>query len=102
MEAVKRYGWNLLIALDQLANVLFGPLLNAVLRPKAATFGDPDETLSSRCWRWERAGRRSWPREAVDSLFEVFFWDLDHCEQSYESERLGRQLPPELRPKAAP
>ena len=34
MEAVKRYGWNLLIALDQLANVLFGPLLNAVLRPK--------------------------------------------------------------------
>ena len=31
MEAVKRYGWNLLIAIDQLANVLFGPLLNAVL-----------------------------------------------------------------------
>ena len=97
MEAVKRYGWNLLIALDQLANVLFGPLLNAVLRPKAATFGDPDETLSSRCYRWARDGVRAWPRRVVDGLF---FWQREHCKSSYESEREGRQSPPELRRKA--
>lgn len=41
------YLWNLLIALDQLANVLLSPLLNLILRPSAARFGDPDETLSS-------------------------------------------------------
>ena len=41
------YLWNLLIALDQLANALLAPALNAVLRPTAARFGHPDETLSS-------------------------------------------------------
>lgn len=32
---IRKYLWNLLIAFDQLAN--------------AITFGDPDETISSRC-----------------------------------------------------
>ena len=41
------YLWNLLIALDQLANALLAPAPNAVLRPTAARFGHPDETLSS-------------------------------------------------------
>ena len=41
------YLWNLLIGLDQLANALLAPALNAVLRPTAARFGHPDETLSS-------------------------------------------------------
>lgn len=42
--SAKRYGWNLLIALDQLGNALLG--------------GDPDETISSRAgknrhrWHW--------------------------------------------------
>lgn len=70
-----------LIALDQ--------LLNAILK------GWPDETLSSRCWRWEQAGKRSWPRKLVDG---IFFLDKNHCQESFESERLGRQLPPEARP----
>lgn len=74
-----------LIALDQILNAVFG--------------GWPDETLSSRCWRWEQSGRRSWPRRLVDALL---FFDPGHCQASYESERLGRQLPPELRPKASP
>lgn len=30
----------------------------------------------------------------VDGLF---FWQREHCKSSYESEREGRQLPPELR-----
>ena len=73
------YGKALLIALDQLLNALCG--------------GWPDETLSSRCWRMNLAGR-DWPRCVVDGLF---FWEARHCQKSYESERLGRQLPPELR-----
>lgn len=70
----------LLIAVDQLLNAVLG--------------GWPDETLSSRAWRWELAGVRSWPRRLIDALL---FLDVNHCRESYESERLGRQLPPELR-----
>lgn len=78
MKRIKR----ILIALDQLCNALCG--------------GWPDETLSSRAWRWELAGKRAWPRKLIDALF---FWDTAHCRESWESERLGRQLPPELRPE---
>ena len=74
------YGKHILIGLDQLLNTLF--------------MGWPDETLSSRCWRWEQAGIRAWPRKLVDGLF---FWQREHCKSSYESEREGRQSPPELR-----
>lgn len=70
----------ILIALDQLINVICN--------------GWPDETLSSRAWRWEENGKRSWPRKIIDA---VFFWETDHCRESYQNEKLGRQLPPELR-----
>lgn len=70
------------IGLDQLINALFG--------------GWPDETISSRAWRWELAGVRSWPRRLLDGL-ALIFGDKNHCRKSFESERLGRQLPPELR-----
>lgn len=76
------YGKSVLIALDQLVNALFG--------------GWPDETISSRAWRWELAGVRSWPRRLIDGL-ALILGDKDHCRESFESERLGRQLPPELR-----
>lgn len=74
-----------LIALDQLCNALAG--------------GWPDETISSRAWRWHLAGARSWPRTLLDDLALVLSLgaDRDHCRESYESERLGRQLPPECR-----
>jgi hypothetical protein len=71
----------ILIALDQLINAICG--------------GWPDETVSSRAWRWEQSGRRAWPRRLID---RVFFFDPGHCRESFESERTGRQLPPELRP----
>lgn len=74
------YGKAMLIAADQLVNALLA--------------GWPDETLSSRAWRWEQNGIRSWPRRFIDRLF---FWEQDHCYQSYISEREGRQFPPELR-----
>lgn len=71
---------NVLIAIDQTINTIFN--------------GWPDETFSSRCWRWSKDGKRDWPRKLVDG---ILFWDKKHCHESYESERLGRQLPPELR-----
>lgn len=82
------YSHNLLVACDQFLNALLG--------------GWPDETLSSRCWRWYKDGVRSWPCRLIDALF---WWDKEqrggtsirHCELSWESERNGRQLPPELR-----
>ena len=67
------------IALDQLVN--------------AIACGWPDETLSSRCWRWHISGIH-WPCQLIDALF---FWERDHCREAFESERQGRQLPPELR-----
>ena len=71
---------NILIAVDQLVNTLFN--------------GHPDETLSSRAYRWEQSGKRAWPRKLIDALL---FFDPNHCWESFESERKGRQLPPEMR-----
>ena len=82
MPGTLSYIKSALIALDQLVNALAG--------------GWPDETLSSRCWRLSLAGR-DWPRRVVDGL-ALIFGDRDHCRESFESERLGRQLPPEARP----
>ena len=69
-----------LIAVDQLVNAMLA--------------GWPDETMSSRAWRWEQDGVRSWPRRLID---RIFFWEPNHCRESYVSEMEGRQLPPELR-----
>ena len=77
-----QYIKNVLIAIDQLFNAVIG--------------GYCDESLSSRAYRWEKNGVRSWPRNLVDALF---FWEKEHCKSSYESEREGRQSPPELRSK---
>lgn len=83
------YAKNVLIAIDQLINALFG--------------GFADETLSSAAYRASRDGVRHWPRRLIDALF---FWDKDeatgrkHCELSYMSEQLRLQCPPELRPKS--
>ena len=74
------YGKHILIGFDQFLNTLF--------------MGWPDETLSSRCWRWEQAGIRAWPRKLVDTLF---FWQPNHCRSAYEIERKRLQYPPELR-----
>jgi hypothetical protein len=65
-----------LIALDQFFNALF--------------FGGwADESISSRAWR-------EYPRLAW--FIDVLFWfDKDHCYESYVSEQLRMQMPPELR-----
>ena len=73
------WGKSVLIAFDQGINALVG--------------GWPDETLSSRAHRRRLAGK---PRLA-DFIDRLFWWEADHCRESFESERLGRQLPPEAR-----
>lgn len=74
------YGKAVLIAVDQLVNALLA--------------GWPDETLSSRAYRWDSDGVRSWPKKIINALF---FWEKNHCLSAYTNEREGRQLPPELR-----
>jgi hypothetical protein len=70
-----------LIAIDQLANTLAG--------------GMSDETLSARAHRRAPHSRR-WAitRRVINALF---WWQDDHCADSYESEHLRRQLPVEYR-----
>ena len=71
---------NIAIGFDQALNTIIG--------------GWPDETFSSRCWR--RRGDAVWFK-AMTIVDKMFFWQEQHCKESYESERLRRQLPPELR-----
>ena len=72
--------FQVLIAIDQLINTIFG--------------GMADETLSSRAYRLELERGRSWARKLIDG---ILFFDKDHCKESYESEILRRQLPPSMR-----
>lgn len=79
----------LLIALDQLANVLITPLHGGAWA---------DETLSSRAWRMERKGR-PWGRicrPVIDGVFRLL-GQRGHCRQAFLAEREQRQLPPEAR-----
>jgi len=71
IERLKRYGWNVLVAVDQLFNAMLA--------------GYPDETFSARTYRKAVAGQWFWKglRWSVDHLF---FWRADHCRESYESE----------------
>ena len=73
-------GFQVLIAFDQLVNAMLG--------------GFADETLSSRAWRQHVAGVRSWPKRLIDSLF---FWQDNHCRESYISELQRSHLPPSMR-----
>ena len=64
-----RYFWNLLIALDQLANI--------------ALAGDPDETLSSRMGKYAVRGRGWIPCQLCKLLS---FFDQDHCIKNIETD----------------
>ena len=77
---------NTAIAIDQLMYVLL-----------TLGEGSPDETLSAAAWRTEQAGKLGGRifRPVIDLLFLPV--EREHCRKAYESERLGRQLPPEYR-----
>jgi hypothetical protein len=68
------------VALDQLIN--------------AAAGGYADETMSARCWRLRARRPYSLLRPIIDG---IFFWQKNHCETAYESERLRSHLPAEYR-----
>jgi len=76
---------NLLISLDQFVFCLL-------------TIGasDPDETLSAAAWRWELQGKIMGKllRPTIDL---VIWFDRRHCFNSYQSEKLGKQLPKSYR-----
>ena len=88
---IKHNLYQLLIALDQLANVVIFMLFAPCKKHWA------DETLSSHAYRLDAAGIRSWPRRWIDRM-ALLFRDKDHCHQAFLSERYGLQLPPEARP----
>ncbi len=71
----------LLIALDQLCNVFFCMIVVPFEKSWA------DETFSSRCYRWDMAGKHCWPRKLVDVELEVvrssmasFVGYIQHCD----------------------
>jgi len=67
------------VAIDQLFNTL--------------TMGWADETFSSRCWR----NRNRFPFNILFHVVNGLFFNKNHCEQAFNSERIHDDLPPELR-----
>ena len=65
---MKRYIWNLLISIDQLANTIFG--------------GYPDETLSS---RWGKLAREE-HKFAMFMCNLLHIFDKGHCEKCIEED----------------
>lgn len=74
MASATRRIKNFLISIDQLTWVII--TLGA---------GNPDETISSAAYRYERMGYR-WGRWARKTIDFIFFWEPEHCRLSYESE----------------
>lgn len=75
---LKRYGYHVVIAIDQLFNALTG--------------GAADETLSSRAYRGAILAEN--PKKRWRVLYRVInglFFDRNHCKTAYESEISGKQ-----------
>ena len=75
-----RYGYHVVIAIDQLFNALTG--------------GAADETLSSRTYRGAILADK--PKKRWRVLYRVInglFFDRNHCKTAYESELNRKQYP---------
>ena len=71
------YVKNVLIWLDQGANtIVFG--------------GSPDETVSARCYRQRSIPKWAWRMKFLD---RVFFWQTNHCEESFKWEYGRKDMP---------
>ncbi len=70
---LKRYFWNVLIGIDQLANAIL--------------FGDPDETISSRLGKWLELPKNTW-RFKIARVVCWFLRKLDknHCKNAVEKD----------------
>lgn len=78
-----------LTAVDQTVNTLFFHTEYNGRR----VWGYADESISARCWRLKNKGW-TWQYKVIN---KIFFWQSNHCEYAYESEKLRRQLPAEYR-----
>ena len=77
---LKQYILNILIAFDQFVNVLF--------------LGKPDETISSRAWRCkDTSSFWKFMRKLIDT---IFFWQKDHCYNSFIAEVERHQITTEI------
>jgi len=73
MKKIKKYFWNVLIGIDQLAN--------------AVLLGDPDETISSRLGKWLLLSKSSWRYKIARPLCRVLhIADPNHCNTSIEED----------------
>ena len=66
--------WNIAIGFDQTANATAG--------------GDPDETISARCWRYRTEQPYRTLRLLIDAAFGLI-GDREHCMRSYLMERVA-------------
>jgi len=78
---------NLLIAIDQLAWTII-----------TLGGGYPDETISSACYRHEQQDYL-WAIIARPIIDTIFFWDINHCMESYKSELRRSQSPANRHPE---
>lgn len=63
-------------------------------------YGNPDETISSACYRYEHLGHQ-WAKLLRPTIDFIFFWEPDHCRIAYESEILRKHSPKPLTPAEA-
>lgn len=83
---MKAYLWNILVWLDNGANVLLHPLLNVLVDEGGARFGNPDETLSSVFGKNVRTGTC---RFCFYMCRLLHLLDPDHCQKSIEDDESG-------------
>ena len=89
-QLLKEWGEQVFIALDQLANALPPPI--------DGTVGYADETLSARCYRAHRDGKRFglWFMPPIDWFFGL--WQgPGHCKNAYIKEFERKNYPDEYR-----
>lgn len=59
----------------------------------AATGGDEDETISSRCWRYRSRQPYTSLRRWIDAVFLYLTGEADHCQNAFLSEQQKRTAP---------
>lgn len=73
MKKLNRYGWNLLITIDQFLNTILG--------------GDPDETMSSRFGKWMLSPHTGWRKSLAYFICNILnLFEECHCIKSIEKD----------------
>lgn len=76
---LKKYFWNLLIAVDQLFNTIL--------------LGDPDETISSRLGKWLELPKEKWRYKVAKVICKgLRRLDSRHCRKSIEEDEGERAV----------